>query len=102
MHDRVIRTDSRDLGLSGRLMIDVVVVMGSRSVVVILIDVIGRRVHMQRGRLHVHQRESGNESERDQSARGGNHRVPPIVLHSAESQSRAGPAAEPTAPVTPR
>lgn len=101
MHDSVICVDGRDFGQGGRLMIALVVVMRRRPVVVSRIDAIGRRMHMQHGRLHVHPRESGDESEREQPTKGGNQRVSPIVLHSAQSDVRrflmsAGTTSNPT------
>ncbi len=64
MHDGVVRVDRGDLGHSRRLMLSLVMVMGRWPVVVSLIDMIGRGVHMQLGRLHVDQRESRHESQR--------------------------------------
>src|SRR5687768_8765476 len=54
-------------------MIDNVVVMRARPVVVGVIDVIYSGVHVQLDRLHVHQRESGNQRERDQPTESSDH-----------------------------
>jgi len=67
-------------------MIDSVVVMRARPVVVVVIDVIRSGVHVQLDRLHVHQRESGNQRERDQPTESSDHLFLNIVLHSSGRQ----------------
>jgi hypothetical protein len=62
-------------------MIDDVVPVRSRPMLVVVVDVFGRRMNVQLGCLHVHQRETRNQREREQPMEGPYHRVPNIVLH---------------------
>jgi hypothetical protein len=82
LDDRVIGIYPANLSRLRRVMIDDVVLMRGRTMVVDVVDVIGRSMDVQLGCLHVHQRETGNQHEREQTMESPYHLVPNIVLHS--------------------
>jgi hypothetical protein len=81
LDDRVIGIYPGNVSRLRRVMIDDVVPVRRRPVLVVVVDVVGRRVNVQLGCLHVHQRQAGNQREREQPMERPYHLVPNIVLH---------------------
>ena len=72
--DRIVRVYRNELSGIGRLMIEVVVMRGWTVLVGIFVNA---GMHMQLGGLHVHERESGNQRDREHATEGRYHLARP-------------------------